>query len=132
MYILWFQFISFSGLVVPNVFYFSCARFRIYCILQYTMGFPGASAIKSLPVTAGDIGKRQWFGSWVGNILWRKKWKLTPVFLPKSHEQSSLVGIVCFKYYHATSHIRTLKYSISLSSISTFGMAFSFCSCNYC
>ena len=33
------------------------------------------------------------FNSWVGNIPWRRKWQLTPVFLPgESHGQESLVG----------------------------------------
>ena len=35
----------------------------------------------------------QEFGTWVRKIPWRKKWKLTPVFLPrKSHRQRSLTG----------------------------------------
>ena len=33
------------------------------------------------------------FSSWVGKILWWRKWQVTPVFLPgKSHGQWSLVG----------------------------------------
>ena len=33
------------------------------------------------------------FNSWVRNILWRRKWQPTPVFLPgESHGQRSLVG----------------------------------------
>ena len=37
--------------------------------------------------------RRQEFDSWMGKIPWRRKWKPTPVFLPrKSHGQSSLVG----------------------------------------
>ena len=33
------------------------------------------------------------FNPWFGNIPWRRKWQLTPVFLPgKSHGQRSLVG----------------------------------------
>ena len=37
---------------------------------------------------------RRWgFDPWVGIILWRRNWELTPVFLPgKSHGQRSLVG----------------------------------------
>ena len=32
---------------------------------------------------------------WVGNILWRRKWEPTPIFLPgKSQRQSSLVGYI--------------------------------------
>ena len=33
------------------------------------------------------------FSPWVRKIPWRRKWQLTPVFLPgKSHEQRSLTG----------------------------------------
>ena len=33
------------------------------------------------------------FDPWVGKIPWRRKWQLTPVFLPgESHRQRSLVG----------------------------------------
>ena len=38
-------------------------------------------------------GRRGGFNPWVGKITQRKKWQLTPVFLPgKSHGQRSLVG----------------------------------------
>ena len=43
----------------------------------------GGSVVKSLPANSGH-------GSdpWVGKIPWRRKWLLTPVFLPgESHEQ---------------------------------------------
>ena len=49
-------------------------------------------------VSACSVGnclqcKRHGFDSWVGKILWRRKWLPTPVFLPgKSHEQRSLAG----------------------------------------
>ena len=34
-----------------------------------------------------------WVQSWVGKILWRRKWQPTPVFLPgESHGQRNLVG----------------------------------------
>ena len=37
--------------------------------------------------------KRDRFNPWVGEIPWRRKWQLTPVFLlGKSHGQMSLVG----------------------------------------
>ena len=38
--------------------------------------FPGGSAIKNLPASAGGAG----FDPWVGNILWRKQ-RLTQVLL---------------------------------------------------
>ena len=35
------------------------------------------------------------FDPWAGKILWRRKWKPTPVFLPgKSHGQRTLVGYI--------------------------------------
>ena len=35
--------------------------------------------------------KRQGFDPWVGKIPWRRKWQLTPIFLPgKSHGQGNL------------------------------------------
>ena len=37
--------------------------------------------------------QRPGFDPWVGNIPWRRKWQLTPVFLPgESHGRRSLVG----------------------------------------
>ena len=46
-------------------------------------GFPGGSVDKESACNAGDRG----FSSWVGKILWRRKWQPTPVFLPgESHE----------------------------------------------
>ena len=36
----------------------------------------------------GRRHRRRGFNPWVGKILWRRKWQLTPVFLPgKSHGQ---------------------------------------------
>ena len=38
-------------------------------------------------------GKRHWFTPCVGKLPWRRKWQLTPVFLPgKSHEQRNLTS----------------------------------------
>ena len=37
--------------------------------------------------------------TWVGKILKRRKWLLTPVFLPEeSHEQRSLVRLMFYRY----------------------------------
>ena len=37
--------------------------------------------------------RRIGFDSWIGKIPWRRKWELTPVFLPgKSYGQRSLEG----------------------------------------
>ena len=51
--------------------------------------FPGYSDSKSICLQC----RRPGFNPCVGKILWRKKWQLTPVFLPgKSHGWRSLVG----------------------------------------
>ena len=48
---------------------------------------PGSSVVKNPPTNVGDVG----FDHWVGKILWRRRWKPTPVFLPgESHGQRSL------------------------------------------
>ena len=45
--------------------------------------------LKNLPANAGDGS----LDSWVGKIPWRRKWQLTPVFLPgKYHGQRNLAG----------------------------------------
>ena len=42
---------------------------------------------------SGKESGRHGFYPWVGNIPWRRKWQLTPVFLPgKFHGQRSLAG----------------------------------------
>ena len=47
--------------------------------------------VKNLP--AMQEMQRGWFNPWVGKILWRRAWQLTPVFLPReSHRQTSMVG----------------------------------------
>ena len=54
-------------------------------------GFPGCSAVKNLPASAGDAGD---LGSIpVRKIAWRRKWQPTPVFLPgESHGWRNLEG----------------------------------------
>ena len=61
-----------------------------------------------------------WFNSWVGEIPWRRKWQLNPVFLPgKSQGQRSLVGysprvrhnlVTNRKLMEKVQHIRTAEY----------------------
>ena len=38
----------------------------------------GATVVKNLPANAGGVG----FDPWVRKIPWRRKWQLTPEFLP--------------------------------------------------
>ena len=53
------------------------------------MGFPGGSAVKDLPASAGDSR----FDLWVGKIPWRMTWQPTSVFLLEDpHGQRSLAG----------------------------------------
>ena len=52
---------------------------------------PGSSVVKNLPANVGDVG----FDPWVGKVVWRRRWKPTPAFLPgESHGQRSLVGYI--------------------------------------
>ena len=46
--------------------------------LPSLLGFPGALVVKNLLANAGDMG----FNPRVRKICWRRKWRLTPVFLP--------------------------------------------------
>ena len=68
---------------------------KIKCVWlsMYTLGASQvAQEVKNPPASAGDI-KRLGFDPWVGKISWRRKWQLTPVFLPgESHGQRSLAG----------------------------------------
>ena len=58
-------------------------------------GFPGGSVCKESVCNAEDClqYRRPGFDLWVGKFPRKKKWQLTPVFLPgKFHECSSLAG----------------------------------------
>ena len=62
-----------------------------FSLLRLSRGFPRDSVVKNPPDNSGDT--RDVGLILVGNIPWRKKWQLTPVFLPgKFHGQRSLVG----------------------------------------
>ena len=53
------------------------------------MCLPGGASGEESTCNAGD-GRD---ASWVGNILWRRRWQPTPVFLPgECHGQRSLAG----------------------------------------
>ena len=59
---------------------------------QYLWSFPGGSVVKNPPSNVNRC-RRHGFDPWVRKIPWRRKWQLTPVFLPgKSHGQRSLAG----------------------------------------
>ena len=62
----------------------------MFCsVYTYLHRFPGSSDGKESACNAGDPG----FGPWVRNILWRRKWQSTPVFLSEEfHGQRDLVG----------------------------------------
>ena len=49
---------------------------NIHCPNPYNrVGFLGGSVVKNLLANAGDIGL-------IGNIPWKGKWQLTPIFSP--------------------------------------------------
>jgi len=53
------------------------------------MGFQGVSVVKE----SAFQSRRCRFNPWVRKIPWRRKWQLTPVFLPgESHGQRRLLG----------------------------------------
>ena len=62
-----------------------------HCVINKTTS-PDGSAGKESACLCRRY-KRYDFDPWVGKIPWRRKWQLTPVFLPgKFHRQRSLVG----------------------------------------
>ena len=72
-----------------QIFCFPMKRetFVIYLPSLYK-GLPGGASGKESPCQ----GRRYGFNLWAGEILWRRAWQPTPVFLPiESHGQGSLV-----------------------------------------
>ena len=65
--------------------------------------------------------RRPGFDPWVGKIPWRRKWQLTPVFLPgKSHEQRSLsMGSHKSQTQQWLNHNNNNKSNKSLSQVSS-------------
>ena len=62
---------------------------QILCTLH--RDFPGGSDGKVSCLQC----RRPGFNSWVGKVLWRRKWQPTPVLLPgKSQGQRSVVGYI--------------------------------------
>ena len=68
------------------LYHTDCVGFWVWRWEQGT--YPMAQQVKNPPAM-----KRCSFNSWVGKILWSRKWQPTPVFMPeKSHGQRSLAG----------------------------------------
>ena len=58
-------------------------------VVVFHLGSPGSTVVKNPPASARDSG----VDPCVGEILWRRKWQPTPIFLPgESHGQRSLAG----------------------------------------
>ena len=88
-----FQIGSFIYSMVVPCFFIRMKILSSLCLLSEcldnTMGFPSSSDGKSIHLQCG-LGH---IHPWVGKIRWRRKWQLTPVFLPgEFHGQRSLVG----------------------------------------
>ena len=59
------------------------------CLVKNYRDFPIAQVVKEFYLQCKRLG----FNPWVRKIPWRRKWQLTPVFLPgEPHGQRSLVG----------------------------------------
>ena len=60
----------------------------IYRIIVRNLEFPGGLVVKNPPAKL-----ETWTQSSYGKMPWRRKWQLSPVFLPgESHGQRNLVG----------------------------------------
>ena len=77
--------------------------------LPYSPGIPGSSSSSAAKNSPAVRGSR--FDPWAGNIPWRRKWQLIPLFLPgKSHGQRSLVSYSswgCKRVGHNWTHTHT-------------------------
>ena len=82
------------------------------CWILYLHSFPGGSDGIESACNVGDLG----LIPGLGRSPWRRKWQLTPVFLPgKSHGQSSLVGYSPWgRREWDMTEWQTLKLSLSL------------------
>ena len=67
-------------------FLISVSMVIIIYYLFLIWGFPGGSVVKKPPVNAG-CG----FDIWVGKSPWRKTWQPTPVFLPGTEKNTSVL-----------------------------------------
>ena len=72
-----------------------------------------ALVVKNLPAKAGDV-KRCGFDPCVGTIPWRRKWQLTPAFLPgEFHGKRSLEGYSLWGHKESDTTEHTHRFSLS-------------------
>jgi len=80
----------------------------IYILLNFLLGFPGDVSGKEPTCQF----RRLEFNPWVRKSPWRRKWQLTPVFLPgESHGWRSLAGYS--PYGHRVGHDWVTKHKLS-------------------
>ena len=87
--------------------------------LQMCAGFLGGSVVKNPPVIQEiNCNEETWFSPWVKKIPQRRKWKLTPVFLPgKSHRQRNLVGCSPWGRKPVSQHSATKRKPLSFKEL---------------
>ena len=101
-------------------------NFPWICLLLFVKGFPGGARGKE-PAWQCRKHKRSEFDPWVREILWRRAWQPTPVFLPgESHGQKSLAGYSPWGHKESDmTHRLTLLLSPSYRIISVSSFLFS-------
>ena len=78
-------------------------------------GFPGGADVKESACQC----RRHRFDPWVGNIPWRRKWKLTPVFLPgKFHGRRATVHRVTKSWTQLSTHTCTCIWGLQPQPLS--------------
>ena len=99
---------SLSAFVDETVF----PPLNCFCIfVKNHLGFPSGSVVKN-PIC--QAGRRHRFNAWVRKIPKRKKWQLTPVFLPgKPHGQRSLVGYSPWGYKRVRHELASKQHRIT-------------------
>ena len=90
-------------------------------ILTVVRGFLNGSAGKE-PTFQYRRCKRLGLNPWVGKISWRRKWQLTPVFLPgEFHGQRSLAGynpaVTRVRHYWVPMHTQHLQRPLEVVTI---------------
>ena len=73
--------------------------------LHKSLDFPGGASDKE-PACQYRRRKRHGFHLWVGNVLWRRAWQPTPVFLSgESYGHNSLQSIALHRVWHNQSNL---------------------------